>query len=268
MCSLKREFHYTQEDFHRVRLLLKAISGINLVETKDSMVYSRLASRVRYLKMKKVSDYLAYIERDAEELEHFVNALTTNLTSFFREPHHFEQLTQFVRSGESVNRVWSAASSTGEEPYSIAMSLVRLWDKFDIPARVVASDINSHVLKAASEGAYHLDSVESIEDKQRFFLKGKGRCEGMARVKPELRELVEFRQINLLNDEWPIEEEQDVIFCRNVMIYFEKEQQEALLVRLLTRLRKGGMYIAGHSENFSQFTNLMSPLGNTSYIKR
>ncbi|TDO96347.1 CheR family methyltransferase [Marinomonas balearica] len=267
MPPLEREFQYTQEDFQRVRLLLKSLSGINLVETKDSMVYSRIASRVRYLKMTKVSDYLAFIERDEEELQHFVNALTTNLTSFFRECHHFEQLEKFVQSGEKVNRIWSAASSTGEEPYSIAMSLVRLWDKFDIPVQVVASDINSHVLQTASTGEYELESVKSITDKKRFFFKGKGKCEGLARVKPELRNLIEFRQINLLNATWPIEEKQDVIFCRNVMIYFEKEQQEALLVRLLSKLRKGGMYIAGHSENFSQFAHLMSPVGRTTYIK-
>lgn len=264
---MDREFAYTDADFNKVRSELRALAGINLADSKVSLVYSRLAPRVRKLGLKAVKQYLSYLETHPDEQEHFINALTTNLTSFFREPHHFDLLNEFIQSGERCERVWCAASSTGEEPYSIAMTLVSAFGRFDISSRVIASDIDSNVLNKASLGIYPLDKVDPIENKKNFFLRGKGPNKGQARVVPQLRHLIEFRQVNLLDSKYPIQEGLDVIFCRNVMIYFDKETQVKILEKLLQKLRPGGLYIAGHSENFNHLGHLITPVGRTAYRK-
>lgn len=264
---MDREFAYTDADFNKVRAELRALAGINLADSKVSLVYSRLAPRVRKLGLNSVKQYLAYLEKHPPEQESFINALTTNLTSFFREPHHFDLLEEFILSGEKCEKVWCAASSTGEEPYSIAMTLVKAFGRFDAPARIVASDIDSSVLAKASNGVYPLDRVEGISDKKTFFLKGKGANNGMAKVVPQLRNLIEFKQVNLLDKSYPIPTGLDVIFCRNVMIYFDKETQVQILEKLLEKLRPGGLYIAGHSENFNHLGHLITPVGRTAYRK-
>lgn len=264
---MEREFAYTDTDFNKVRTELRDLTGINLADSKNSLVYSRLAPRVRKLGLSSVKQYLKHLESDASEQEHFINALTTNLTSFFREPHHFELLEDFIASGERVERIWCAASSTGEEPYSIAMTLVKAFGSFDTSARVVASDIDSNVLNTASRGVYPLQKIDSLENKRNFFLRGKGANSGYAKVVPELRRLLDFQRVNLLDDSYPIKPNVDVIFCRNVMIYFDKETQHQILMKLLDKLRPGGLYIAGHSENFNHLGHLIKPVGRTAYIK-
>lgn len=264
---MEREFRYTNADFNKVRAFLLQLTGIKLADSKDSLVYSRLVPRLRKLKLNEIRKYLDYLANHPDEEEHFINALTTNLTSFFREPHHFEILSDFIASGERVDRVWCAASSTGEEPYSIAMTLVSAVGSFDDAAHVIASDIDSNVLRHASDGIYPLDKIDSLEQKKVFFMRGKGTNIGKARVRPELRKLLEFQRINLFDDDYPVKSGLDVIFCRNVMIYFDKSNQEKILLKLLSKLRPGGLYIAGHSENFSQFSHLIKPIGRTAYIK-
>ena len=264
---MEREFAYTPADFNIVRSELRALAGINLADSKVSLVYSRLAPLVRKLGLGSISQYLSYLETHPDEQESFINALTTNLTSFFREPHHFEVLEEFIRSGEPCDHIWCAASSTGEEPYSIAMTLVKAFGRFDVPTKVIASDIDSSVLEKASSGIYPIDKVDSIADKKTFFLRGKGVNVGKARVVPQLRDLIEFRKVNLLDDSYPIKGQMDVIFCRNVMIYFDKETQTQILEKLLGKLRVGGLYIAGHSENFNYLGHLLTPIGRTVYRK-
>lgn len=264
---MEREFGFTQSDFNKVRTILVGLTGINLADSKESLVYSRLAPRVRKLGLKNTKEYLKYLEDNLEEQENFINALTTNLTSFYREPHHFSILAQYINQGESVKRIWCAASSTGEEPYSIAMSLVKAYGRFDHNVEIIASDIDSKVLETANTGKYPLEKVEALPDKKSFFVKGKGNNLGFAKVVPELRNMIEFIRVNLLDESIPIEPNLDVIFCRNVMIYFDKDTQAKILTKLLAKLRPGGLYIAGHSENFSHFSHLIKPIGRTAYIK-
>src|SRR5690349_11326315 len=201
------------------------------------MVYSRLARRLRATGIHSFGKYLDDLEggRLGEEWESFTNALTTNLTSFFREAHHFPLLADHVnglRGRESGPlTIWCSASSTGEEPYSIAMTLCEAFNTLNPPVQIIATDIDTNVLATASEGMYGVERIEKMSEERlkRFFLKGKGRHEGMVRVRPELRQLVTFRQLNLLSDNWALNGQFDAIFCRNVMIYFDKDTQRKIL---------------------------------------
>ncbi len=268
--SAQREFNYSDADFERIKTIIYRKAGINLADSKKQLVYSRLVRRLRALKLSDFSQYLRYLESTSDEQEEFINALTTNLTSFFRESHHFQVLTDFVQnrsaSGKKI-RIWCAASSTGEEPYSIAMTLVEAFGRYDPPAEIVASDIDSNVLREASAGIYPLTRIEGLtnEQKKQFFLRGKGSNAGKARVVEPLRRLIEFKKINLLDETWPLNGPFDVIFCRNVMIYFDKPTQLRLLERMTRLLTPDGIYIAGHSESFSQATHLVKLVGKTTY---
>lgn len=263
----KHEFLYTNEDFKEVRRFLNKLTGINLADSKDAMVYSRLVRRVRVLNLSSIAEYLNYVASNAAEEQNFINALTTNLTSFFREEHHFQVLKDYLLSTPDVKRIWCAASSTGEEPYSIAISLVEALGRFDTSIEIIASDIDSNVLETAKLGIYHESRIQALSTsmKKRFFHRGTGSNAGFVRVVPELREMVTFKQINLLDSKWPVELPVNVIFCRNVMIYFNRKMQETLLTRMVNLLPKDGLYIAGHSENFSYFSHVVSPVGKTTY---
>ncbi|HCF2341868.1 CheR family methyltransferase [Pseudomonas paraeruginosa] len=264
------EFHYTREDFQQVRERLYRLTGISLAESKVQMVYSRLSRRLRLLRLASFAEYFAHLDREPGERQLFVNALTTNLTAFFRERHHFPLLADLARRQLQRHRplrVWSAAASTGEEPYSIAITLVEALGRFDPPVKIIASDIDTGVLDCARQGVYPLDRLEQLPAplKKRFFLRGTGPNAGKARVVEELRQLVEFRQINLLEADWPIAGELDAIFCRNVMIYFDKPTQTRLLERMVALLRPEGLFFAGHSENFVHASHLVRSVGQTVY---
>ena len=265
-----REFHFTRSDFEKVRKLIYAHAGINLSDAKQDMVYSRLARRLRANNMQTFAQYLALLETNNEkEWEAFVNSLTTNLTSFFREPHHFPILADYLKHHGHGHEVviWCSASSTGEEPYSIAMTAVEAYNSYTPPVRILASDLDTNVLKKAQEGMYPLERVEKLpEDKvRRFFLKGTGNNEGMVKVRPELRNLITFRQINLLDANWPVRGPIDVIFCRNVMIYFDKDTQYSILKKFAPLLRHDGLLYAGHSESFHHATDMFHLRGRTVY---
>jgi chemotaxis protein methyltransferase CheR len=262
-----REFSYQPEDFKQVATLLNQLTGIKLAPSKDSMVYSRLVRRIRALNLEGFPQYLQYLDHHPEEEQHFINALTTNLTSFFREPHHFDILANYVSQHPQIKTIWCAASSTGEEPYSIAMTLAQSFGRFDHGVRIIASDIDSQVLTTAAKGVYSLDKLKGlpIEYCRQFFHRGKGANEGAARVIPELQQAIEFKKINLLDKQWPLSAPIDVIFCRNVMIYFDKPTQHHILSRMVHLLKKDGLYIAGHSENFSHLHQLVVPAGKTTY---
>jgi chemotaxis protein methyltransferase CheR len=262
-----REFSYQPEDFKQVATLLNQLTGIKLAPSKDSMVYSRLVRRIRALELDGFPQYLAYLAQHPEEEQNFINALTTNLTSFFREPHHFDILADYVNQHPNLKTIWCAASSTGEEPYSIAMTLAQAFGRFDHGVKIIASDIDSQVLTTAAKGIYSLDKLKGlpIEYCRQFFHRGKGANEGSARVIPELQQAIEFKKINLLDPQWPVKAPLDVIFCRNVMIYFDKSTQHKILSRMIRLLKPEGLYIAGHSENFSHLHQLVAPAGKTTY---
>lgn len=264
----RREFPFTQGDFARVRNLIYEYAGISLSPIKKEMVYSRLVRRLRALRLGSFEVYLAYLESNSEETEAFVNALTTNLTAFFREPHHFEILTQQLQAAHARPfRIWCAAASTGEEAYSLAMAACEAFDSMTPPVTILASDIDTHVLRTASEGVYPMERVDKLEPQQlkRFFLRGSGSRSGFARVRPELQALLQFQRINLLDSTWPIQTAFDAIFCRNVMIYFDKGTQLKLLQRFKPCLQPHGLFYAGHSESFLHAAELFRSRGRTVY---
>ena len=265
----ERDLVLTEKDFTRIRELIYQRAGIVLAEHKREMVYSRLAKRLRHHGLTHFSDYLARLERqpEAREWEAFTNALTTNLTAFFREAHHFPLLSKHVAERRDTVRVWSAAASTGEEPYSIAMTLREALGSRAEQCKVVATDIDSDALNRARDGIYAMDQVAKLDEGRikRFFQKGSGRRAGFARVRPEVASMVEFKSLNLLAPGWPIEGPFDAIFCRNVMIYFDKSTQAKILQRFAPLLKPDGLLFAGHSENFSYISDAFRLRGQTVY---
>lgn len=265
-----REFVFTPADFERVRKLIYQHAGISLSPAKQDMVYSRLARRLRATGKETFGDYLALLEKgDKKEWELFVNSLTTNLTSFFREPHHFPIFAEHLKKLASRNpiRVWCSAASTGEEPYSIAMTVAETFGGFSTPVSIIASDLDTGVLASADKGVYAMDRVERLspERLKRFFLKGSGSQEGFASVRPELRRMVQFQQLNLLDTSYSVKGPLDVLFCRNVMIYFDKPTQYKILSRFAPMMQEDGLLFAGHSESFLHAADLFRSLGKTVY---
>ncbi|QAB14942.1 CheR family methyltransferase [Hydrogenovibrio thermophilus] len=271
----EREFDFTEKDFLRVKTVVYDFAGIDLNDSKKNLVYNRLAKRIRFLDMNSFSAYLDYVEEQGEaEFVHLINAITTNLTFFFRENHHFEYLANQVipmllekNKGSKKIRIWSAGCSTGEEPYSIAIVLKEAvppgWD-----ARVLATDLDTNVVQTGQTGVYKMDRLKGVSDerKKRWFLKGSGSREGYVRVKPELQQIIDFGQINLMN-EWPIRDAIDVIFCRNVVIYFDKETQARLFDRYANLLPDNGHLFIGHSESLYKVCDRFELLGQTIYRK-
>ena len=265
-----REFAWTSADFSRVQALIYKHAGISLHDGKHAMVYSRLSRRLRETGHDSFDDYLSWLEQqgDAREWQEFVNALTTNLTSFFREQHHFDILAQHLKSRPANTpwRVWCNAASTGEEPYSIVLTALETLGA-SANFKLTASDIDSKVLATAANGVYRMENVKSLSQDRlhRFFMRGKAGNAGMVRVKPELRRMVEFLQVNLIKDDWPFKEPFDLVFCRNVMIYFDAATQRKVLERIHRVLKPGGMLFVGHAENFSESRDLFVLRGKTVY---
>lgn len=266
--NTEREFNFNRADFDAVRRMLHQLTGIRLADSKDSMVYSRLARRIRVLGLTSFQLYLDYLQQHQTETEQFINALTTNLTAFFREPHHFDILQQFLLAHPETKTIWCAASSTGEEPYSIAMVVAETFGRFDVPIHIIATDIDSQVLQTARQGVYELGRIAGMTEQRckQFFYRGKGHNSGLVKVVPELQQLVQFRQLNLLAADWGIRGPIDIIFCRNVMIYFDKSTQLTILERMIQMLQPAGLYFAGHSENFASASHLVKPAGQTVYL--
>lgn len=255
--------------FKRISQLIYQRAGIVLADHKREMVYNRLVRRLRTLNINDFGHYLALLENDVNsaEWQAFVNALTTNLTAFFREAHHFPILAEHAARRAGNFSVWCAAASTGEEPYSLAMTLADTFGKGPGKFQVHASDIDTQVLEKALAGVYRQEELRTLSQQQlqRFFLRGTGPHEGMVRVRTELKNMVSFAQLNLLGNEWTLPGTFDAIFCRNVMIYFDKETQEKILRRFVPLLKPGGLLFAGHSENFSQISKEFYLRGQTVY---
>ena len=266
--SQEREFAWTNADFDRVQTLIYQRAGISLHNGKHAMVYSRLSRRLRETGHQSFKDYLAWLDRhDGPEWQEFVNALTTNLTSFFREQHHFETLAEHLRAEPSrAWKIWCNAASTGEEPYSIIITAMEaLGAKANV--MLTASDIDSKVLDTAARATYRLDGLKGMSPQRlhRFFLRGKGNNDGLVKIRPELKTLIDFVNVNLIKDDWPFRERFDVVFCRNVMIYFDASTQRKVLERIHRVMVPGGLLFVGHAENFGDSRDLFLLKGKTVY---
>lgn len=266
------DFEFTDDDFNRICGLIQSHAGIHLGHNKRAMVYSRLGRRLRKLGITSFREYLDRMESGTGvELAAFINALTTNLTSFYREMHHFSILREFLQNGGLPwdSTIWSAGCSTGEEAYSIAMVLATVLGSRTQVGQVVASDIDTRVLEHAERGVYPAERMTNIlsTDLKRFFLGGTGENAGFVKVRPELRRLVAFRQINLHETGWAVRAPVRVIFCRNVMIYFNARSRRRILERFGALLGPGGLLFLGHSENVADMGGVFRSLGRTAYVR-
>ena len=277
--SVIEELKLTERDFKTVQKLIFDLAGISLSNSKQIMVHGRLAKRVRQLNLRSYSEYIDIVlsGRDPDETTRFINALTTNKTDFFREKHHFDFLmnkafpalrAKAAAGGPKKLRIWCSASSTGEEPYTLAITAREFFGvNTDWDIRILASDIDTDVLAKASDGIYEADRLVDVplHVRQSYFTR-ESRSENSRWIaKPTLRELITFRRINLQESPWQINTEFDIIFCRNVMIYFNAETQTALIERFAEKLNSDGHLIIGHSESLFGISNRFKPLGETIY---
>lgn len=271
----EKEFEFTREDFDYLRKLVTDTTGIIADDDKYTLYYTRLARRVRKLGLKNFTEYRNYLNANKEaELIELVNSVTTNLTAFFRENHHFEFLADSIigkakKRGDRKMRIWSAGCSTGEEPYSIAITLaenipdLKSWD-----IKILATDIDSNVVKKASTGVYEMVRVDGMDKTRlkKYFKKGTGKNTGFVRVTDELQDMITFSQLNLLQ-QWPINDEMDCIFCRNVVIYFDKPTKAKLVDRFADLIKPNGYLLMGHSESLYKSSDRFQLLGKTIYQK-
>ncbi|WP_295899070.1 protein-glutamate O-methyltransferase CheR [uncultured Vibrio sp.] len=271
----EQEFELTDKDFKYVQWYMHKTVGIFLSDRKRNMVYGRLSRKMRANGVTRFSDYREIIENSKTEQANFINALTTNKTEFFREYHHFEflegtALEQWKHQGNKSVNIWSAGCSSGQEPYSFVSSLYAAgaFDTFE-NVNVFASDLDTKVLDHAREGIYDQDVVESIPERylKSCFVKGKGQYSDKIKIKKGLQQQVLFNQLNLF-DKWPKMPQFDLISCRNVMIYFDRETQEALIKRFHKALKPNGILFIGHSESVGSCSNIFQHLGHTIYVKQ
>jgi len=268
------EFHMTDSDFNAIAELAGEHTGIVLGPHKRNMVYGRIARRIRALGLSSFKQYIEFLKNNPkDEMSNFINAITTNLTSFFREPHHFQYLqNELLPELRRLNaesrkiRIWSAGSSIGQEAYTIAMTIVRANFPSNWDIKILATDLDSNVLDTGRRGVYPIDHIDQLDPaivKQFFRKSTDGRS---VQVSDELRNMVSFKRLNLL-EKWPMKGPFDLIFCRNVVIYFNKDTQRVLFDRYANYLRSDGRLFIGHSENLSGVCDRFQSLGQTIYRK-
>lgn len=273
----EREFNFTDKHFNWFVKTVKENTGIALSGQKRDLVYGRLARRLRKIGLENFNQYIELLKSNPQdEMIEFVNSITTNLTSFYREEHHFQYLSQTVlkylqiqRREEKKIRIWSAGCSTGEEPYSIAMTLresIPDIDSWDI--KILATDIDTNVLEIAKNGIYQRDRISGIQDAQfkKWFLKSSSTDSNEVKVSPKIQQLITFKQLNLM-EAWPMKGKFDVLFCRNVVIYFNKETQRILFERFANILKDDSYMFLGHSESLYKVTDRFNLLGKTIHQK-
>jgi len=262
-------------EFAFFRDLVHARSGIALKESKRSLVAARLGQRLRALGLSSFAEYrrlLQTADPSGSELVLMINCMTTNKTSFFREEKHFPILKDSIltaeREQQRVYRVWSAACSTGEEPYSIAMTALGAARTTEVA--ILASDLDTEVLAKAQQAIYPMESLDEMDDRarRRYFLRGRGESQSWVQVKPAVRQLVTFRHINLVGEPWPIQTHFDAIFCRNVMIYFDRETQTRLFGKLVQYLAPNGLLFVGEAETLYWLDELLVPIDHSVYRVR
>ncbi|MGE0642100.1 MAG: protein-glutamate O-methyltransferase CheR [Nitrospira sp.] len=267
------EYSITADEFQRFRALIYDVSGISLGDQKQSLLASRLSRRLRDLGLATFSEYYAHVMGDStrDEFTKMLDLISTNKTDFFREPKHFDylrdQILPEMTAGKCI-RIWSSACSTGEEPYTIAMTL---YDAVSDPSqwdfKILATDLSTRVLAKAAAGIYDEERVRDVpaDTVRRHFLRGRGKSEGQLKVKPHLISMIRFQRLNLMDDHYPIKSPLDLIFCRNVMIYFDRPTQEKLINKFHNYLRPGGYLFIGHSESLQWVSHRFHPLAPTIY---
>lgn len=273
----QREFRLTDRDFNHLRQLVTRETGIVITDAKRQMIYGRLSRRLRILGIDNFTEYCRLLEdKAAGELTAFINAITTNLTSFFRESHHFSYLQGTVvpellkkNAASRRIRIWSAGCSTGEEPYSIALAMREVLPDDGWDCRILATDIDTDVLSKGERGVYSAERVAGISDDRlrAWFARGSGSNQGFVRASPQLREMITFRQLNLMGD-WPVKGPIDVLFCRNVVIYFDKETQRRIFNKYAEIMSEGATLFIGHSESLFKVTDRFELIGQTIYRKK
>lgn len=271
--SSQREFQMTRQNFEHIRQVAYKLTGISLSDHKQNMIYGRLARRLRALNLQTFDQYCDLLSEDSPELHEFINSITTNLTAFFRERHHFDFLTAEAfpnihkKNGTSRRvRIWSAGCSTGEEPYSIAMTLASFSGFSGWDAKVLATDLDSNVVAHGKHGIYQQEKVTGIPESYSRFIKRNANT-GEIKIREDISEKITFKQLNLLHN-WPMKGPFDIIFCRNVVIYFDQKTQRELFARYHKMLAPGGYLFIGHSENLSRVSNDFDSLGRTIYQKK
>ena len=267
-----REFAFGEEDFQALRALVKSLTGIHLSEQKRELVYGRLTRRLRALQLRSFGEYRERLKGDVQEIAELCNAITTNLTSFFREPHHFQYLREHLLAPLAADarrrrrlRIWSAGCSTGEEPHSIAMTVLEtLPDPGSWDVRILATDLDSEVLSRARCGLYPQERIGNLspERLQRFFVEREGAGGICRQIAPEVAALVTFKQLNLIHA-LPMRGPLDAIFCRNVVIYFDKDTQRELFARIARLQRPGDLLFLGHSESLFKVCDSYALIGKT-----
>lgn len=268
----------TDGEFEIFRELVRAHTGIALSPYKRYLLQARLGKRLRAVGCRSFTEYHRALVEDTTgaELAHFINAITTNKTDFFREEHHFRflretwgplKLTRSRRAGDRTVRFWSAGCSSGEEAYSLAITLLEALGPTGWDLRILASDIDTDVLARGAEGVYAQDQVAPVPPPlvARYFLRGRGADAGSVRVRPEIQRLIAFRRINFLDEPWPIRTRFDGVFCRNVLIYFDRPTQQHILGRLVAFLKDDGLLFLGHSESAQGLLPGLQNVGNTIY---
>lgn len=271
-----KKFKLSSEEFNKLRKLVFDTSGISLSDSKRELVISRFSRRLRSLNLDSFSDYYNVLvsQRGASEIQNFINSITTNKTDFFREAHHFDfikdSFVSEMKNRKSEVRVWSAACSTGEEPYTIAMVLHKyLVEPYNIPVKIMATDIDTTVLEAARKGIYEERMISPIPKSylKKYFLKGKDESSGLFKVKDVVKDMVTFMHLNFINKDYSIHTKFDIIFCRNVIIYFNNETKRYVINKLNDYLRHGGYFVIGHSETLFDMVDGLRYLTNTIYKK-
>ncbi|TFH92258.1 CheR family methyltransferase [Vibrio ouci] len=269
------EFELTDKDFKFIQWFMHKNVGIFFSDRKRTMVYGRISRQLRRLGLKRFSQYRQLMEGDQQEQVNFINCLTTNKTQFFREYHHFEFIEKVLMSewkGQNLKqlRIWSAGCSTGEEPYSLVSSLywAKAFELFE-SIQITATDLDTKVLAHAKQGIYSEEALNSIPSKylKPCFVKGTGKQAGNVKCKSGLQRFIDFRQLNLL-EKWNFDKQFDLISCRNVMIYFDRNTQEKLIKRFYQQLKPGGVLFIGHSESVPASLDLFHHLGHTIYVKK
>ncbi len=281
--SYTKEFLFTEQDFSYLSKLAGELAGISLSSGKRELIYGRLVKRLRALGFSDFKQYCTLLKdvdenKTREERIHFINAITTNVTSFFRENHHFEFMAQTLlpeliaqkkTASRPSLRIWSAGCSSGKEPYSIAMVLkecipdIERWD-----VKILATDLDSNILEVARAGIYPKEHIKeiSLERRKRWFRAGRGINENVIKVSDEIKSMVAYRQLNLTQD-WPMRGVFDIIFCRNVTIYFSRDTRIDLLDRFAEYLDRDGYLFVGHSESLFGLTERFSTVGRTIHRK-
>lgn len=272
-----KKFTLSDDEFNKLRRLVFDVAGIYLSDSKRELVISRFSRRLRALNLDTFEEYYRFVisPDGASEMQNFINSITTNKTDFFRESHHFDFLIEhFVPEIVSLRRrevrIWSAGCATGEEPYSIAMVLHHhLLEPHGVSVKIFATDIDTRALDTARAGIYEERQVRPVPEEllHKYFLRGKGPSLGLYKVKDTIKELVSFRQLNFVAESYPISVIFDVIFCRNVIIYFNAETKRRVLNRLVSYLAHGGYLVLGHSETVFDTVKGLSYLRNTIYRK-